>query len=266
MHDVGRPDILTIAWLLLGSHRATHCALATRCPRGARRANDFAPPVSTSIRSSTHFTHARFQRKLAVARAAAEGHSAGSPRVGHPRRVRGHLAGQAMRAICDRFRCHPPRSIGSQREFQFGFAELVDASPVPLRWFIVDAGAITDLDYSAARTITDLVNALYARRIGVLFGRVNRYLHADMACHRITEIVGASCIFPDAASGARSRGRDACAAGAGCRVAGRLRHSARTGSRAPVGRAPAPLDHRGSRSVVTKLAACSAQSRPNAHA
>jgi len=65
-----------------------------------------------------------------------------------------------------------------------------------LRWFIVDAGAITDLDYSAARTITDLVNALYARRIGVLFGRVNRYLHADMACHRITEIVGASCIFP----------------------------------------------------------------------
>ncbi|WP_279607489.1 hypothetical protein [Burkholderia ambifaria] len=30
----------------------------------------------------------------------------------------------------------------------------------------------------------------------MLFGRVNRYLHADMARHRITEIVGASCIFP----------------------------------------------------------------------
>lgn len=29
----------------------------------------------------------------------------------------------------------------------------------------------------------------------MLFGRVNRYLHADMERHRITEIVGASCIF-----------------------------------------------------------------------
>nr|WP_175801875.1 SulP family inorganic anion transporter [Burkholderia anthina] len=74
--------------------------------------------------------------------------------------------------------------------------ELVDAAPAPLRWFIVDAGAITDLDYSAARTVTDLVKALHARRIGVLFGRVNRYLQADMERHRITEIVGASCIFP----------------------------------------------------------------------
>jgi hypothetical protein len=33
-------------------------------------------------------------------------------------------------------------------------------------------------------------------RIGVLFGRVNRYLHADMERHQITEIVGASSIFP----------------------------------------------------------------------
>jgi len=30
----------------------------------------------------------------------------------------------------------------------------------------------------------------------VLFGRVNRYLHADMERHQITEIVGASSIFP----------------------------------------------------------------------
>ncbi|EDT43971.1 sulphate transporter [Burkholderia ambifaria MEX-5] len=47
-----------------------------------------------------------------------------------------------------------------------------------------------------AAAITDLVNALHVRRIGVLFGRVNRYLHADMERHRITEIVGAPSIFP----------------------------------------------------------------------
>ncbi|PXX41155.1 hypothetical protein NA66_1001765 [Burkholderia pyrrocinia] len=36
---------------------------------------------------------------------------------------------------------------------------------------------------------------LPARGIGVLFGRVNRYLRADMDRHRITEVVGASRIF-----------------------------------------------------------------------
>ncbi|MCA8092023.1 STAS domain-containing protein [Burkholderia anthina] len=86
--------------------------------------------------------------------------------------------------------------FANDHRFAAEVTTLVDAAPAPLRWFIVDAGAITDLDYSAARTVTDLVNALHDRRIGVLFGRVNRYLHADMERHRITEIVGASCIFP----------------------------------------------------------------------
>ncbi|PCE33001.1 SulP family inorganic anion transporter [Burkholderia ubonensis] len=74
-------------------------------------------------------------------------------------------------------------------------AALVDAAPVAPRWFIIDAGAITDVDYSAARTVSDLVRSLRARGIGVIFGRVNRYLRADMERHGIVEIVGASCIF-----------------------------------------------------------------------
>ncbi|KVC25339.1 transporter [Burkholderia pseudomultivorans] len=86
--------------------------------------------------------------------------------------------------------------FANDHRFAAEVSELVDAAPEPLRWFIVDAGAITDLDYSAARTLTDLVRGLHARRIGVLFGRVNRYLHADMDRHRITDVVGASCIFP----------------------------------------------------------------------
>ncbi|WP_322066775.1 SulP family inorganic anion transporter [Burkholderia ubonensis] len=74
-------------------------------------------------------------------------------------------------------------------------AALVDAAPVAPRWFIIDAGAITDVDYSAARTVSDLVRSLRARGIGVIFGRVNRYLRADMERHGIAAIVGASCIF-----------------------------------------------------------------------
>ena len=35
--------------------------------------------------------------------------------------------------------------------FVDGVRALVESAPTPVRWFIVDAGAITDIDYSAAR-------------------------------------------------------------------------------------------------------------------
>jgi sulfate permease, SulP family len=72
---------------------------------------------------------------------------------------------------------------------------LIDAAPDVLRWFIVDAAAITDLDYSAARSLSDLIQNLHERKIGVIFGRVNRYLRADMDRHGITRIIGAPSIF-----------------------------------------------------------------------
>ena len=73
--------------------------------------------------------------------------------------------------------------------------ELIDSASGELRWFIVDAGAITDVDYSAARTLTELIEALRERKIGVIFGRVNRYLRSDMDRHCITQIIGASNVF-----------------------------------------------------------------------
>ncbi|WP_118178451.1 SulP family inorganic anion transporter [Paraburkholderia phosphatilytica] len=79
--------------------------------------------------------------------------------------------------------------------FAADVTRLVDEAPGELRWFVVDAGAITDLDYSAARTLGDLIKGLQARKIGVIFGRVNVYLRSDMDRHGITPIVGASCVF-----------------------------------------------------------------------
>jgi SulP family sulfate permease len=42
---------------------------------------------------------------------------------------------------------------------------LVERAPTPVRWFIVDAGAITDIDYSAARALRDLLDELARRNI-----------------------------------------------------------------------------------------------------
>jgi sulfate permease, SulP family len=72
---------------------------------------------------------------------------------------------------------------------------MIEKAPVKVRWFVVDAGAITDLDYSAARSLTDLFESLTQQNVEVVFARVTRYLRADMDRHGITEVVKPSCIF-----------------------------------------------------------------------
>ncbi|HYZ43295.1 MAG TPA: SulP family inorganic anion transporter, partial [Xanthobacteraceae bacterium] len=53
---------------------------------------------------------------------------------------------------------------------------LVKHAPTPVRWFIVDAGAITDIDYSAARSLRDLLDDLARQNVGMMFARVSPYL------------------------------------------------------------------------------------------
>jgi high affinity sulfate transporter 1 len=73
--------------------------------------------------------------------------------------------------------------------------KLIKQAPSPVRWFIVEAGAITDLDYSAARSLRDLIEDLKVAGVTLVFARVSLYLRADMERHRLTEIVGADHIF-----------------------------------------------------------------------
>ncbi|QCP50511.1 STAS domain-containing protein [Trinickia violacea] len=73
--------------------------------------------------------------------------------------------------------------------------ELVERAPNPVRWFVVDAGAITDLDYSAARTVSELCETLTQRQVQVVFARVNQYLHSDMVRHGIAGVIGETRIF-----------------------------------------------------------------------
>jgi high affinity sulfate transporter 1 len=72
---------------------------------------------------------------------------------------------------------------------------LVERAPTPVRCFVVDASAITDLDFSAARAIHDLLADLTARNVTFVFARVSRYLRADMDRHGITAVAGADHIF-----------------------------------------------------------------------
>jgi high affinity sulfate transporter 1 len=74
--------------------------------------------------------------------------------------------------------------------------DLVGHAPTPVRWLVIDAGAITDLDYSAARMVRDLCDELSRSGVTVIFARVSAYLRSDMDRHGITAVIGPERVYP----------------------------------------------------------------------
>jgi sulfate permease, SulP family len=72
---------------------------------------------------------------------------------------------------------------------------LIAYAPTPVRWFVIDAGPITDIDYSAAQSICDLLDDLARQKVHVIFARVSAYLRSDMDRHQITAAIGEAQIF-----------------------------------------------------------------------
>jgi sulfate permease, SulP family len=72
---------------------------------------------------------------------------------------------------------------------------LVQGAPQPVRWLVIEADAITNLDYTAARVVLMLIEELARQRTGVAFARVSASLRADMDRHGVTAILGADKLF-----------------------------------------------------------------------
>jgi sulfate permease, SulP family len=72
---------------------------------------------------------------------------------------------------------------------------LVDQAPHQVRCFVLDASAITDIDYSAARTLRYLLGELERRDVRLIMARVNQFLRADLDRHRVTALLGEAHIF-----------------------------------------------------------------------
>jgi sulfate permease, SulP family len=93
--------------------------------------------------------------------------------------------------------------------FQFGadlfyanagrFAEdvrgLVDGAPTPVRWLIVDAGAMTSVDYSAARVLRALVDDLSHGSVIVLLVHAEASLLGDLRRHRLADVAAPGRAF-----------------------------------------------------------------------
>ena len=67
--------------------------------------------------------------------------------------------------------------------------------PTPVRWLIVDAGAITSVDYSAARVLRALVDDLSRGGVVVLLVHAEASLLSDLRRHRLTDVAAPGRAF-----------------------------------------------------------------------
>jgi sulfate permease, SulP family len=72
---------------------------------------------------------------------------------------------------------------------------LVDGAPDPVRWLVIEADAIGDVDYTAARVVLMLIGDLRRQKVGIAFARVSETLRADMDRHGVTASIGAEYLF-----------------------------------------------------------------------
>jgi SulP family sulfate permease len=72
---------------------------------------------------------------------------------------------------------------------------LVGPTPSPVRWLVVDAEAITNVDYTAARVVRELHQELAGRGVVLVFARAPASLRADLDRHLLTEVIGPTQFF-----------------------------------------------------------------------
>lgn len=83
----------------------------------------------------------------------------------------------------------------NQHRFIEDVHALTRQAPSPVKWFIVDSDGITNIDYSSAQPILDLLRELSMQNITIIFARVRPSLRSDMDRHHITASLGEAQIY-----------------------------------------------------------------------
>lgn len=83
------------------------------------------------------------------------------------------------------YRFYAPLLFSNASHFVQRVRELVTASPEPVRWFLVDAQAITDIDITASEALRALNKELHQQGIALKFAHTNRPLRLSPRTHRL---------------------------------------------------------------------------------
>jgi SulP family sulfate permease len=73
--------------------------------------------------------------------------------------------------------------------------KLVTDSQSPVTWLVVDAGAITSIDYTAGGGLKELAKELDKKGITLVFAHINQDFRADLDRQELTEVIGPTRMF-----------------------------------------------------------------------
>jgi sulfate permease, SulP family len=93
------------------------------------------------------------------------------------------------------YRFGAPLFYANANSFSEEVLMLAASAPKPLHWLIVDAGAITNVDFTAARVLLEVQKDLAAQGTGLVFAHVQSDLKPDLDRHHLTEAIGPNRIF-----------------------------------------------------------------------
>jgi len=93
------------------------------------------------------------------------------------------------------YRFGAPLFYANTSRFSEEIRGIVGREPTPVRWLVVDAGPITRIDYTAARSVRQLKEDLARRDVLMAFAHVGSDLRADLDRHHLTEVIGEARLF-----------------------------------------------------------------------
>ncbi len=93
------------------------------------------------------------------------------------------------------YRFSAPLFYANANHFSEEVRMLASTAPTPLHWVVVDAGAITNLDFTAARVVREVLQDLLAQGTGMALAHVRAELKPDLDRHHVTEAIGPARIY-----------------------------------------------------------------------
>lgn len=93
------------------------------------------------------------------------------------------------------YRFGAPLFYANANRFSAEIRSLLGPDPAAVKWLVVDAGPVTHIDYTAARTVRQLQQDLNKRGIHLAFAHVGSDLRDDLDRHGLTAVIGAAQLF-----------------------------------------------------------------------
>ncbi len=102
------------------------------------------------------------------------------------------------------YRFYAPLVFSNIGHFVARVRELVAASPTPVRWFMIDAQAITEIDVTALDSLRELDEEFHRQGIALKIARANRPLREILERAGLTRELGQESFFPSVHEGVQA--------------------------------------------------------------